>query len=207
MSSEAEETPTADLDEWLQTVSYQESKTVEKLTEHIFLAEVLQECWFRRRKPVEVLRSEVDASGYDLVLEVDGTIRHVQLKASRMGAKTIRQTINSKLQERAGGCIVWLFYELDPRTWRVELSYLWRDLEVEPLPEKVRSSYTRRKAKAQDAGDYERQLPSRGRHVGPGRAPVPRYREGCLAELASPERGKHSSSYDSLHGATHKRLI
>jgi hypothetical protein len=126
-----------DLDAWLRAVGYGKSQTVEKLMEHIFLAELLQECWFRWRTPVEVLRSEVDASGYDLVLEAGGTLRHLQLKASRLGAKTVRQTINSKLQDRQGGCIVWVFYAVDQQKLRVDLSYRWRDLAVDPLPDTV----------------------------------------------------------------------
>ncbi|MCA1706608.1 MAG: hypothetical protein LC808_26435 [Actinobacteria bacterium] len=54
------------LKDWLQRVGYEESRTVEKLMEHIFLSEILQECWFHRRQVVEVLRAEVDAAGYDL---------------------------------------------------------------------------------------------------------------------------------------------
>lgn len=129
--------PTEALDEWLRVVGYQESKTVEKLIEHIFLAEVLQECWFRRRRVVEVLRAEVDAAGYDLVLEAGGTIRHVQLKASRKGSRTARQTINSKLQDREGGCVVWVYYAVDKDTCRARLTYRWRDVEVEGLPDTV----------------------------------------------------------------------
>src|SRR5438309_11941681 len=97
-----------DLDECLRAVASREPNTVEKLIEHLFLAELLQECWFRRRRLVEVLRAEVDAAGYDLILESEGVIRHVQLKASRKGARTSRQTINARLQNRQGGCIVWV---------------------------------------------------------------------------------------------------
>jgi hypothetical protein len=97
----SEAAATVGLEEWPSVVGYQESKTVKKLIEHIFLSELLQECWFRRRQIIEVLRAEVDAAGYDLVLEAGGTIRHVQLKASRNGARTARQTINSMLGDRS----------------------------------------------------------------------------------------------------------
>lgn len=135
-SSEAQK----ELDAWLKSVGAQESHTVEKLIEHLFLAEVLQECWFRRRRLVEVLRAEVDAAGYDLVLESEGVIRHVQLKASRKGARTSRQTINARLQERQGGCIVWVFYGVQVVTGRAQLTYRWR--EASDLPER-RGRHTR----------------------------------------------------------------
>lgn len=126
----AEET----LKEWLKRVGYEESRTVEKLMEHIFLSEVLQECWFRRRQVVEILRAEVDAAGYDVVLEAGGRIRHVQLKASRQGGKTSKQTINSKLVERVGGCVVWIAYDVDEATGRANLKYRWWDSEGQQRP-------------------------------------------------------------------------
>jgi hypothetical protein len=102
--------------------------------EHIFLAEILQECWFQRRQIIEVLRAEVDAAGYDLVLEAAGRIRHVQLKASRQGGKTSKQTINSKLTERAGGCVVWITYDVDEATGRARLKYRWWDSSAQVRP-------------------------------------------------------------------------
>lgn len=139
MPSGREATPhiADDLKEWLKRVGYEESRTVEKLMEHIFLSEVLQECWFRRRQIVEVLRAEVDAAGYDVVLEAAGRIRHVQLKASRQGGKTSKQTINTKLAARAGGCVVWISYDVDEETGRAELKYRWWDSETQRLPATV----------------------------------------------------------------------
>jgi hypothetical protein len=123
-----------DLKEWLKRVGYEESRTVEKLMEHIFLSEILQECWFGRRQVVEVLRAEVDAAGYDLVLEANGRIRHVQLKASRQGGQTSKQTINSKLAEREGGCVVWIAYNVDEEEGRAQLKYRWWDSTGTDVP-------------------------------------------------------------------------
>ena len=135
MPERPEPTPdTENLKEWLKRVGYEESRTVEKLVEHIFLSEVLQECWFRRRQIVEVLRAEVDAAGYDVVLEAAGKIRHVQLKASRQGGKTSKQTINAKLADRQGGCVVWIAYEVDESDGRAHLKYRWWDSDTQPLP-------------------------------------------------------------------------
>jgi hypothetical protein len=139
MPSRQESSPDTaqNLKEWLKRVGYEESRTVEKLMEHIFLAEVLQECWFQRRQIVEVLRAEVDAAGYDVVLEAAGKIRHVQLKASRQGGKTAKQTINTKLADRAGGCVVWISYDVDEERGRAELKYRWWDSESQSLPQTV----------------------------------------------------------------------
>src|SRR5690349_19700167 len=49
---------------------------------------LLKTLWRKGRRDVDVLRVEVDRGGFDLVLESDSVIRHVQLKSSRKGAKT-----------------------------------------------------------------------------------------------------------------------
>jgi len=94
----------------------------EKLLEHVFVAELLQEVWLGNRQMVEVLRSEVDNSGYDLLLDRGGVIRYVQLKSSRSGAKTSRQTVNSNLADKPGGCVIWLVFQ--ECNQRVKLEYL-----------------------------------------------------------------------------------
>jgi hypothetical protein len=87
-----------------------------------------------------VLRSEVDAAGYDLILESGGLIRHVQLKAIRRGARTSKQTVNARLEQRKGGCIIWIFYSVNSANYRGELSYRWR--EAANLPA-TRETHTR----------------------------------------------------------------
>jgi hypothetical protein len=94
----------------------------ENLLEHVFIAEVLQACARRRRK-VEVLRAEVDDAGYDLVLESNGVIRHIQLK-SRSGKNRNPLVVNENLQEHVGGCVVLLDWYLDHEA-RISMSYRW----------------------------------------------------------------------------------
>lgn len=74
--------------------AYRKSMFYEQLVEHAFVSEVLQEAWYFFGETVEVLRSLVDASGYDLVLECNGAMRHVQLKTSTPDAKTQVQKVN-----------------------------------------------------------------------------------------------------------------
>jgi hypothetical protein len=50
----------------------------------------MRHLWLRGIAQVEVLKPEVDDSGYDLVLEANGFVRHVQLKASAQGSKTAK---------------------------------------------------------------------------------------------------------------------
>jgi hypothetical protein len=97
----------------------------ENLVEHMFLAEILQEAWFVREQQVEVLKAEVDAFGYDLVLECNGILRHVQLKASEETGYTSRQTINSTLENKSGACIVWIVLKRIHEIHRFEMTYLF----------------------------------------------------------------------------------
>jgi hypothetical protein len=106
-------------------VSSRWSTLRESLVEHMFLAEILQEAWFVREQQVEVLKAEVDAFGYDLVLECNGILRHVQLKASEDTGRTSRQTINTTLESKSGSCIVWIVLKRIPEIHRLEMTYLF----------------------------------------------------------------------------------
>lgn len=103
--------------------TYLRSTFFEQMLEHVFVSEILQEAWFRHGETVEVLRSEIDAYGYDVVLECKGVVRHVQLKASKREAKTAEQKVHEALAKKPGGCVVWLFWEENEETRRVKLSY------------------------------------------------------------------------------------
>jgi hypothetical protein len=111
------------------------SSFFEQLVEHVFIAEILQEAWYRHRQTVEVLRSEVDASGYDLVLECGGILRHVQLKTSGIDAKAGFQKVNIALAQKPSGCVIWLYREENAETCRMLLRYrFFGGKPGEPLP-------------------------------------------------------------------------
>ena len=52
----------------------------EKIVEHVFVGDALRAFWRRGVFNVEVLRSKFDAHGYDLVMERDAVVRHIQFK-------------------------------------------------------------------------------------------------------------------------------
>jgi hypothetical protein len=111
------------------------SSFYEQLVEHVFISEVLQEVWYRFGQTVEVLRSEVDASGYDVVFECNGFLRHVQLKTSRVGGKTARQKVNIALAAKPSGRVVWIIREEDQAKHRMTLLYrFFGDKAGMPLP-------------------------------------------------------------------------
>ncbi len=92
---------------------YLQSSYREKTLEHVFVGECLKALWRRGIYDVEVLRSEVDAAGYDIVFELRGVVRHVQLKTSHATARTARQNLNGKLMAKPSGCVIWAVFDAD----------------------------------------------------------------------------------------------
>lgn len=101
------------------------SSALEHVLEHVFLSELLQEAWFGRGAVIDVLHTSVDAFGYDVVLEHDSVIRHVQLKARRLSGRQSRLKVNSLLATRPSGCVVWMGWERAPATNRLSIEYRW----------------------------------------------------------------------------------
>ena len=82
----------------------------------------MRHLWLVHNQRMDLLKPQVDDNGYDLVLEVRGTVRHVQLKASHANSATARQPINIALAEKPSGCVVWIRFnertlELGPFLW------------------------------------------------------------------------------------------
>ncbi|MGY3492323.1 hypothetical protein [Bradyrhizobium sp. USDA 4502] len=99
-----------------------DSSAREKLVEHLFLGELLRALWLKNIRGVEVLRPEVDSGGYDLALEFQGVVRHIQLKSSHRDARRGAITANVKLLDRPAACILWIYF--DPDTLRLG-PFLW----------------------------------------------------------------------------------
>jgi hypothetical protein len=104
----------------------------EMVLEHLFVGEVMRYCWSNGLPRIDMLKSQVDNSGYDIVLESHRVMRHVQLRASFVGAATARVNVNVELANKPSGCVIWIFFE--PNT--LELAhFLWFGGEPdEPLP-------------------------------------------------------------------------
>lgn len=104
----------------------------EKLIEHIFLGEILRELWIQGICDAEVLSSEVDAGGYDLVLESNAILRHIQLKSSASASATSKTKVSLNLAAKPSGCVIWIIFEkssmkLGPFLW-------FGDAPGHPLP-------------------------------------------------------------------------
>ncbi|MDH4207555.1 MAG: hypothetical protein OEV76_01625 [Anaerolineae bacterium] len=90
------------------------SSLLEKILEHKFIGEVMHYCWNKKIYDIEISRPEVDNSGTDVLISRGELVRHVQLKASYIGAKTAFQKVNIRLGDKPSGCVVWMLF--DPKT-------------------------------------------------------------------------------------------
>jgi hypothetical protein len=107
----------------------------ERIVEHVFIGDALRRLWQLGVMDVEVLRSEFDAGGYDLVMSRGKLIRHIQFKSVLADGKAARTSISLKLMEKPSGCVIWIVVtpELDRQ------SYLWLGgLPGEPLQAALR---------------------------------------------------------------------
>jgi len=89
---------------------YLKSSFREKLVEHLFIGELLKISWTSGKCSLEVSKPGVDNQGYDLIVEENGYIRHIQLKASHLSASTSTQKVQIALAKKPSGCIVWIYF-------------------------------------------------------------------------------------------------
>ena len=67
---------------------------------------------------VEILRSEFDAHGYDVVMSRGPVVRHVQLKTQASG----KISVGRALAEKPSGCVVWIGLDKDTlELWAVHV--------------------------------------------------------------------------------------
>lgn len=106
----------------------------EHVLEYQLVGEILRELWLRHAYAVEVLRAEVDAASYDVVLEHQTVVRHIQFKATRADGKRASVGVNIKLREKPSGCVIWFHFAQD--TMRPTGPFYWLGgLPGTPLPD------------------------------------------------------------------------
>lgn len=104
----------------------------ERLLEHLLVGELLKHSWLRHGAELEVSAPAIDRAGHDIVLEANGVVRHVQLKASALGAATRSQAIHLHLSKKPSGCVVWTRF--DPTDLRLDHFMFFGNLPGSPLP-------------------------------------------------------------------------
>jgi|SRR5438105_3685114 len=80
-----------------------DSSLREQALGHVFLGQLLTFMWRNGARDIEVLKSEVDRGGYDVVLEANGVIRHVQLKSSFRGSQVREVDVSTRLRANPAG--------------------------------------------------------------------------------------------------------
>lgn len=83
----------------------------EKLIEHLLVGELLKISWQTKDFSLEISKPEVDNSGYDIIAEANGVIRHIQLKATFIGSATTTQKIHISLAKKPSGCVVLVYFD------------------------------------------------------------------------------------------------
>lgn len=110
----------------------EQSSYREKLIEHLFIGELLKLSWLQHECGLEISKPEVDNSGYDVIAECYGVVRHIQLKSSHTTSSTAKQNVHIKLADKPSGCVVWIIFEEDTLNFKQFLFY--GDIPGEPLP-------------------------------------------------------------------------
>ena len=104
-----------------ETSHYLYSTLRERIVEHVFVGDALRWLWQRNVTDVEVLRSEFDAGGYDLVMSYRKIVRHIQFKTTMINGKAASIKASLKLMDKPSGCIICII--VTPEL--VLHSYLW----------------------------------------------------------------------------------
>jgi len=111
---------------------YRFSSYREKLIEHLFIGELLKASWLSGECSLEVAKPEVDSRGYDVIIERNGVVRHIQLKTSHRTAITTSQNVHIGLAEKPAGCVVWI--QFDEKTLDLGPFLFYGDKAGGPLP-------------------------------------------------------------------------
>ncbi len=88
-------------------VHHLHSSLREKIVEHVFVGQALRALWRRGIFNVEILRSEFDTHGYDLVMGRGKVVRHIQFKTG-VRDKPGRVYISTSLSGKPSGCVIWI---------------------------------------------------------------------------------------------------
>ena len=104
-----------------ETSHFLHSTLRERIVEHVFVGDALRRLWQQGVTDVEVLRSESDAGGYDLVMSRGRIVRHIQFKTSMADGKAASIKASLKLMDKPSGCIIWIIVtpelELEAYRW------------------------------------------------------------------------------------------
>jgi len=136
----------------------------EHIVEHIFVGKALQWLWNHQVYDVEVLRSEFDAGGYDMVMSYKSIDKHIQFKTTLAGGQAASIKAGLKLLGKPTGCIIWIFV-----TETLEIDhYLWLGSPSKPFKEigkMATAKHTKRNAQTQQTERLQHRIIPRSRFL------------------------------------------
>ena len=99
---------------------HENSSLREIIVEHSLIGELLRNLWRHGTTDVEILRSEFDGFGYDLVVSRDNVVRHLQLK-SGTGSRPKQVGVSLRLATKPSACVLFVCVDdelnLGPYYW------------------------------------------------------------------------------------------
>jgi predicted Rossmann-fold nucleotide-binding protein len=90
------------------------SRYVENVLKHAFVAQLASEVWARDPfANLQVYNSEVDDSGFDIVLQLGSHVRYVQLKQTRNDKVPRSSSVRLSFAVMPGSCVVLMSHSID----------------------------------------------------------------------------------------------
>ncbi|MCG6858308.1 MAG: hypothetical protein LJE67_09590 [Salaquimonas sp.] len=124
----------------------------ENIIEHLFIGEMLKLLWRRGVTDCEILKSEFDGYGYDLVVSVGKLTRHLQMKSGNKNPT--RVSVNLSLAAKQSGCVLFVVVNDDLEFVR----FFWLgDEPGAPLPDIKSKSIAKRTTRNKQGDRPERE--------------------------------------------------
>lgn len=117
-----------------QKAAAERSSHVENVLTHSLVAKIAQELW--RRDPfidLKIFNTEVDDSGFDLVLGCQGVMRFIQIKQTHTQGNAVKYSLRLDFSRMAGACAVVLVYAGD--TLEIDHCLFFGGAPNKPMPD------------------------------------------------------------------------
>jgi hypothetical protein len=114
------------------SIHFERSSYREMLIEHVFAGDLMRRYWLIGKGLLEVAKPQVDDGGYDLILEANGVIRHLQLKSTHSASRLKVANVALSLGNKPSGCVVVIRFNTD--TLQIGPFEFFGGSPNEPLP-------------------------------------------------------------------------
>jgi hypothetical protein len=109
------------------------SSYVETCLKHALIAALASVAWQRRpSESLQVFNSEVDDSGFDVVIGLGPHVRHIQLKQAHSAKTPAKCSVRTAFAPRPGACVVLIAHHIE--TLALESFRFFGGAPSEPMP-------------------------------------------------------------------------